>query len=281
MSDFDKTTDNDSDKTNHTIKLSDINLFQNCDFTPSNVKILQAKDNDLKAIIKYLRDRTLPYSQKESRKLLLEAADYILVDGILFHSNLSKSNRRKTKIHQHYQLVVPKLMIKLVLQMCHDSPMGGHSGIKNTIDRVREFYFFQRLPTIVAEYVRSCHECQIRNTSSFHTKAGIVSFPTPSEPFQVWEMDLCGPFPLSSAGHSYIFTAIDMFSKFVYAEPIANCDSLTVCNVICRLFTTVGVCRTILSDQDSEFIAKRTKELCKLMSVPQEFTPSFSHHCFN
>jgi hypothetical protein len=44
-------------------------------------------------------------------------------------------------------------MIKLVLQMCHDSPMGGHSGIQNTIDRVREFYFFQRLPTIVAEQV--------------------------------------------------------------------------------------------------------------------------------
>ena len=182
----------------------------------------------MKAIIKYLRDRTLPSSQKEYRKLLLEAADYILVDGILFHSNLSKSNRRKTKNHQHYLLVVPRLMIKLVLQMCHDSPMGGHSGIKNTIDRVWEFYFFQRLPTIVAEYVRSCHECQIRNTSSFHTKAGIVSFPTPSEPFQVWEMDLCGPFLLSSAGHSYIFTAIDMFSKFVYAEPISNCDSLTV-----------------------------------------------------
>ena len=85
-----------------------------------------------------------------------------------------------------------------------------------------------RLPTIVAEYVRSGHECQIRKTSTFHTKAGIVSFPTPSEPFQVWEMDLCGQFPLFSAGHSYIFTAIDMFSKFVYAEPISNCDSLTV-----------------------------------------------------
>jgi transposase InsO family protein len=92
-------------------------------------------------------------------------------------------------------------------------------------------------------------------------------------------MDLCGPFLLSSAGHSYIFTAIDMFSKFVYAEPIANCDSLTVCNVIYRLFTTFGVCRTILSDQGSEFIAKSTKELCKLMNVPQEFTHSFVHHC--
>jgi hypothetical protein len=169
-----------------------------------NVKDLQAKDNDLKEIIKYLRDQTLPYSQKESRKLLLEAADYILVDGILFHSNLSKSNRRKTKIHQHYQLVVPKLMIKLVLQMYHDSPMGGHSGIKNTIDRVWEFYFFQRLPTIVAEYVKSCHKCQIRKTSSFHTKAGIFFVSYTVRAF-------------SSMGDGFMWSISSFFSRtFIY-----------------------------------------------------------------
>ena len=200
LSDLDKSTDsaNKSSDTNNddSIKLSDINLFNECDLTPQNIKDLQSKDNDLKPIINYL-----PASQKESRKLLLHATDYILVDGILFHSNISKSKRRKAS-NDHYKLVIPKLMIKLVLQMCHDSPMGGHAGIQNAIDRVREHYFFQRLPTIVAEYVRSCHECQIRKTSSFHTKAGIVSFPTPSEPFQVREIDLCGPFPLSSAGHS-------------------------------------------------------------------------------
>lgn len=279
-SNYDKTTDIDRGKSDNVdINLSEIGLFENCDFTYDNIKDLQRQDSDLKPIIQYLENKTLPISQKQSRKLLLEAADYILVKGVLFHSNLSKSKIRKSTHNHHYKLVVPKLMINVVLQMCHDSPMGGHAGIQNTVDRVREFYYFHRLPTIVAEYVRSCHECQIRKTSSFHTKAGLVSFPIPSEPFQVWEMDLCGPFPLSSAGHTYIFTAIDMFSKFIYAEPLLNCDSLTVGNAIYRLFTTFGVCKTIVTDQGSEFIARSTRELCKQMHVSQEFTPSFTHHC--
>ncbi|CAC5413986.1 unnamed protein product [Mytilus coruscus] len=163
--------------------------------------------------------------------------------------------------------------------MCHDSPLGGHSGIKNTIDRVREHYYFSRLSTIVSEYVRTCHECQIRKTSSVHTKAGIISFPTPSAPFYVWEVDLCGPFPLSSAGHSHIFTAVDMFSKLVFAVPLHNCDALSVCHALFQLFSSYGVCHTLLSDQGSEFISKGTRELCKMLEVSQEFTPSFAHHC--
>ncbi|CAC5403350.1 unnamed protein product [Mytilus coruscus] len=33
------------------------------------------------------------------------------------------------------------------------------------------------------------------------------------------------------------------------------------------------------NDQGSEFISKGTKELCKMLEVSQEFTPSFKHHC--
>ena len=52
-----------------------------------------------------------------------------------------------------------------------------------------------------------------------------------------------------------------------------------MCNAIFQLFASYGICHTLLSDQGSEFISKGTKELCKMLEVPQEFTPSFAHHC--
>ena len=268
-------TENDSPniKNDDNISLSDVELFQQCDFTPENIRDLQRRDNELIPIINFLKNNTLPDLQKDARKLLLQATDYLLVNDILFHSSVKKSKRKHTL--RHYQLVVPKLLIKFILQICHDSPMGGHAGIQNTTDRVREHYFFPRLSTVVSEYVRSCHECQIRKTSSLHTKAGIVAYPTPTEPFQVWEVDLCGPFPLSSAGHSYIFTAIDMFSKLVFAVPLNNCDHLSVSHALYQLFTQYGVCHTLISDQGSEFISRCTKQLCKLFDVKQEFTSLF------
>ncbi|VDI41409.1 Hypothetical predicted protein [Mytilus galloprovincialis] len=45
------------------------------------------------------------------------------------------------------------------------------------------------------------------------------------------------------------------------------------------MFTTYGVCQTLISDRGSEFTNKCTAELCKLLEVTQEFTPAFAHHC--
>jgi hypothetical protein len=64
-----------------------------------------------------------------------------------------------------------------------------------------------------------------------HTKSGIISYSTPSEPFQVWQIDLYGPLPMSQRAQLYIFSPIDMFSKFVYNVPLPNCDAMTV--IVC------------------------------------------------
>jgi hypothetical protein len=45
------------------------------------------------------------------------------------------------------------------------------------------------------------------------------------------------------------------------------------------MFTTYGVCQTLISDRGSEFTNKCAAELCKLLEVTQEFTPAFAHHC--
>ena len=85
--------------------------------------------------------------------------------------------------------------------------------------------------------------------------------------------------PPTSDVDTYVFTAVDTFSKYLFTLPIKNKDALTVANAIFRLFTTFGVCNTLVSDQGAEFIAKDTQELCASLQVKQEFTPTFVHHC--
>ena len=77
----------------------------------------------------------------------------------------------------------------------------------------------------------------------------------------------------------YIFSAIDIFSKYVYNVPLPNCDAMTVAYALFEMFCNFGVCDTIISDNGSEFISSCTKELCKLLQVNQNFTPSMIHHC--
>ncbi|CAG2185962.1 unnamed protein product [Mytilus edulis] len=179
----------------------------------------------------------------------------------------------------HYQIVIPQALIPSVLKVVHDSPLGGHAGMNNTLDRAKEHFFFPRMGKIITDYVQTCHFCQVRKVTNFKTKQAIVAFPTPSEPFEVWQIDLCGPFPKSVNGNTYAFTAVDMFSKFIFAHPLRNNDALTVCEVIYRMFTQFGVCKTLVSDRGSEFVNQCTAGLCKLLEVTQEFTPAFAHHC--
>lgn len=111
----------------------------------------------------------------------------------------------------HFQIVLPDVMIKTIIELYHDSPMGGHSGIQDTLDRVEEHYFFKK--TGQKDYIRSCLECQKRKQTKTPTRSGITAFRTFSASFQVWEIDLYGPLPLLLQGSKYIFIAVDLFSK--------------------------------------------------------------------
>jgi hypothetical protein len=70
---------------------------------------LQKEDQYLNLFIVYLTDDKLPESQKEARRLLLEISDYILFDGVLYHSRVAKSKR--AKLISPYQLVLPEALV--------------------------------------------------------------------------------------------------------------------------------------------------------------------------
>jgi hypothetical protein len=70
-------------------------------------------------------------------------------------------------------------------------------GTQQTIDNLSGNFYFWRLPSIVSDFVRSCPDCQKRKMTKAHTKTGIISYRTPTEPFQVWQMDLFGLLPIT------------------------------------------------------------------------------------
>lgn len=126
------------------MSLQNVELFKSFDFSPEKVRDLQREDSKLCHLIQYLESNELPRNQKGK-------GDYCIIDGLLFHSRISKS-KRSSNMNQ-YQLVVPEIMIKTVLQFYHDTLMGGHSGIQDTLDKVKEHYFFDRMSQLVTDYV--------------------------------------------------------------------------------------------------------------------------------
>ncbi|CAC5366602.1 unnamed protein product [Mytilus coruscus] len=258
-------------------KIESLQIFRNCDFGPKSIKQLQINDPQFGNIFRYLEKGDLPQSQKLARKVLLESGDFSLFDGLLFHTRVARSKR--TQQFCQYQLALLEIAVKTIISLYHDSPLGGHGGIQHTVDLIREPYYFSNLAGKVSDFIKSCHACQCRKMTTRNTKAGIVSFQTPIRPFQVWEIDHFGPVPVSKSGNSYVCTAVDMFSKFIFTEPTPNSDPITVSHALYKIITQFGVFDTLISDHGSEMIGKCTKEICRLLDIKQQFTPSFTHHC--
>ena len=60
---------------------------------------------------------------------------------------------------EKYQIIVPRDLRKTVLQHCHDSIIGGHFGMRKTLEKVRQKYYWAGLYAYVEQYVRSCDIC--------------------------------------------------------------------------------------------------------------------------
>lgn len=65
----------------------------------NDLSALQAADEELSPLIQYIQQGTLPTSQKQSRKLMLESSDYVLIDGVLLKSRHAKAKRTLTMTH--------------------------------------------------------------------------------------------------------------------------------------------------------------------------------------
>jgi len=61
-------------------QIQSIDLFKRSDFTPESVAALQRCDPEWKRFFRYLEDDTLPTSQKDSRRLPLEATDFVIIN---------------------------------------------------------------------------------------------------------------------------------------------------------------------------------------------------------
>ena len=83
-------------------------------------------------------------------------------------------------------------------------------------------------------------------------------------PFKQWGLDFIGPItPTSSAGHQYIITATDYFTKWVEAKATKKTTSEVVCDFIKEnILVRFGVPIKLLMDNASYFSSIEITDLC-------------------
>ncbi|CAL1384988.1 unnamed protein product [Linum trigynum] len=122
------------------------------------------------------------------------------------------------------------------------------------------------------KHVAECHQCQI-HANDIHVPAAPMQGNVGAWPFAQWGMDLLGPFPKAPGQFKYLIVAIDYFTKWIEAEPLASITEVQVQKFTRKnIFTRFGLPESIITDHGKQFDCKKFIDFCNENGVVLRFS---------
>lgn len=188
-------------------------------------------------------------------------------------NNISKPNsdsRNTNNLNNSDKIVVltDEKDISQIIKEFHDNPVGGHQGVARTFNRIKKYYRFSKMLSVIRKYINKCDSCQ-KNKIRKLTKCPMRITSTSKVTFEKVYMDVVGPMnPVSYNGYKYILTIEDDLSKFVVAIPMYDQEAKTVAKIFVTNFICIyGVPQSIHTDQGSNFMSALFTEVCKILRI--------------
>lgn len=184
-------------------------------------------------------------------------------------------SREGTGALENRKLLVPRSLVRRLLEHYHSSPLGGHRGVESTLLRLKSGFCWRGMERDVEEYVRGCHPCAQRKSPA-GLKVPIGDAYTPSRPMEMVSLDIVGPLPLSVTNNRYLLTFIDHFTRYAEAIPIPDQTAERVAKefvekVVCRH----GAPSKLLTDQGRNFTSSLLARTCNLLGISKIQTTAY------
>uniref|UniRef100_A0A2N9FLD8 Uncharacterized protein n=1 Tax=Fagus sylvatica TaxID=28930 RepID=A0A2N9FLD8_FAGSY len=175
------------------------------------VELLQIPREDNVAADRLAREGTLPADRTEAHKLRIRASHFRLLGGILYKMGFSRP---------HLRCLSPE-EANYVIREVHEGICGNHSGARSLAHKLtRAGYYWPSLLHDATQYVKTCDKCQ-RFANIPRVPPEEITPITSPWPFAQWGLDIMGPFPVGTKQAKFLVVAIDYFTKWVEAEPLA------------------------------------------------------------
>ncbi|XP_020207378.1 uncharacterized protein LOC109792381 [Cajanus cajan] len=166
----------------------------------------------------YIINGELPDDPVEAEKIRTQAAWYFMVTDELYRRGFSTPLLKCIDDHQ----------ADYVMREIHEGICGSHSGGRTLAAKVlRAGYYWPTLKGDCTEFVKKCVKCQKHGNLIHALAAELHSISSPWL-FALWGIDVLGPFPVARGQVKFLLVAVDYFTKWIEAEPLA---CISVANV--------------------------------------------------
>ena len=174
------------------------------------------------------------------------------------------------------RIVIPQQLESNIISDYHCTPISGHLGVEKTFDKMKQHVWFPDMHQKISKFKSECETC-LKN-KKFISRNDQLHPIVAVRPFEMLQLDHCGPFPRTSNGHQYVLTIVDHFSRKRWFIPTKSTDAKEVAMALIEhIIGPFEVPKTILTDQGSAFTSTISKELTKFVNIVPTYAEPGQH----
>ena len=208
-------------------------------------------------------DTQLLNDYRRATKYLTQEDRIIIKDGLLYRQYFGDNGKVK-----YLQVLLPQQLVDEFIQH-HHGKYGKHPGIAKTIHQCCEKYYFPRPAARIANHISHCRDsAQTKRTPNNSIRPPLIDMSKVAMgPEDALQMDIV-PFDDPSGGYNAVITAMDVFSRYLFAYSVARIDTRTVTRVLTDIITRhCFLPTTIITDKGSQFISEAMQQATTALGI--------------
>ena len=175
-----------------------------------------------------------------------------------------------------WRIWLPVSMRREALAQAHGTLIGGHAGIFQTVNRLKERVWWSGMYSHAGEFITACKVCQATQDKGRRPRRPAGDIPVPMGPNERIHIDLWGPQKDEERRTRYVMVMTDAFSKWTQLALLPNKEARTVAQALrdkwCMIYGVPGV---IVSDQGLEFCNQIMTDLCEILGIDKRRTTPY------
>ena len=166
------------------------------------------------------------------------------------------------------QILLPIQLLEDFLQALHGHN-SNNPGITKMIQEARQKYYYPCIAKYIKKWVSNCQVCiQTKRINNDLLGTELLNCPEwDLGPEDILQMDILPNLP-PSGGYDHIVTAIDVFSRYLFAYPVTRINATAVSRVIMEILCKhTYLPTTIITELGTQFNAQITHEVAAVLGI--------------
>ncbi|GJT48647.1 reverse transcriptase domain-containing protein [Tanacetum coccineum] len=205
---------------------------------------------------------TLPAEKEKARVVRRKSGRYAVINGVLY---------KKSYLGPWLRCIGP-LQANYILREIHEGSCSMHAGTRSVVAKaIRTGYYWTTMHSDARKLIRACQDCQVHRPVPKNPQQKLTPIMF-RWPFYKWGIDIAGPFLEGPGKVKFLIVAMDYFTKWIKAKPVATITGNQVKKFVWdKIVYRFGLPGEIISDNGKQFRDNPFKDWCEKLCIHQCF----------